>query len=1145
MSDSNASSLSGELLTRHQEQQSKSPSPAPAVTSNLPSLPKLGASSLPSLPRKSNGGVSWRDALLTPSPPPTSSSASKVRARATESLTLPDADKARQSQAVTQIQKKYGVSIEGSRSSSGSITFLIRGSQPGLGDAKRELSHKLSPRLTKTIEIPAEARPAILGAKGAALRGITDATETKINIGNSHETESSTWTMHVVPIEITGSQSGVEEAIEKVQEIVKTRVQFVKSSLKTPVPASLVPFLQAYAKSLDQVSSGKAKVSISSSGAVDVSGEPASILAVSSALDKYASDSESTFATRPASIDAQSADFLATDSVFEDTRVVLSDGKLYGPSSKLDSASKALKKLTEDLVIASLDISRAHNKSPEHAKIVAACLAKTGTLKTIEKDTGVHIKVPSGSFTYLIGSSDRNAVSKAKKALIEKVNEISPDNVAVTSGFKTSIARANAVESLKDVQKEKFVLPLIDSDQTILVYLGNDEDFAPSADEIHEVLNSVIALLKPAQELEKDSVEKSISVPASDQRYLREPLGSAKILMQKLTKTDEGLPLVTLSFNKKVIISGLSEKVSELEKAIPEIIEKSKDYQQRSNYSESFNFNPKHVKNLIGRNGANITKLREEFGVKIDVSENGQVTLKGLEPKVKKARAKIEATETRLNDEVVEKFSVPQKYHSLLIGNKGKFVRRIKEKYDVHVQFPKPSSESVNGAEEGKSPAPEGEDNDTIVLTGPSQGVKQTKKEFQDLVDYEVAHSQTEELEVPANTLNRVIGRQGSNINAIKQSTGADIEILRSTNENGQVTIKLLGEKKAIQAAAKKIQASVDEIVDTVEKKMEVDPKYHRFIVGPNNETRRSIIEKAGGQVDPWNPRMLQVPSSTSNSTTIKMLGPSKVVAAIETQIKELVEKFEAKERNKTEFEIPADQFTVLLGPGGSRKRGVEEKTGATIDISRGSGSKPCKITVKAAEQSQVDEAKSEILAIVNVGKASLEVPANLASDLFNFGMLAKQLEEKYDVKLNIGKSAFPKDSRTPPKAPANLKDKGHATEFAPFTAPADNDKKFVWSVVGKDEESCEKAIENIKERIAALESFDTIGYVWFAKPSQFSQIIGPMGVTINSIRQQSGCVIFVPKQAQKNLSPIEVLGVKEQVEKTCQILIDEVTYHA
>ena len=70
--------------------------------------------------------------------------------------------------------------------------------------------------------------------------------------------------------------------------------------------------------------------------------------------------------------------------------------------------------------------------------------------------------------------------------------------------------------------------------------------------------------------------------------------------------------------------------------------------------------------------------------------------------------------------------------------------------------------------------------------------------------------SRTKKVSVPVNAISRVIGRSGCNINAIREASGAHIEIEKQKGQ-GDRTVTIRGGMEATKQAAQLIQALVNE----------------------------------------------------------------------------------------------------------------------------------------------------------------------------------------------------------------------------------------------------------------------------------------------------------------------------------------------
>lgn len=137
-----------------------------------------------------------------------------------------------------------------------------------------------------------------------------------------------------------------------------------------------------------------------------------------------------------------------------------------------------------------------------------------------------------------------------------------------------------------------------------------------------------------------------------------------------------------------------------LQKIIADLIENS--------FSLSVPIFKQFHKNIIGKGGANIKKIREETNTKIDLptenSNSEMIVITGKKSNCEAARDRILAIQRELANIKETEVTIPAKLHNSLIGSKGCLVRSIMEDCGgVHIHFPS-----------------EGSGSDKVIIRGPS-----------------------------------------------------------------------------------------------------------------------------------------------------------------------------------------------------------------------------------------------------------------------------------------------------------------------------------------------------------------------------------------------------------------------------------------
>lgn len=196
-------------------------------------------------------------------------------------------------------------------------------------------------------------------------------------------------------------------------------------------------------------------------------------------------------------------------------------------------------------------------------------------------------------------------------------------------------------------------------------------------------------------------------------------------------------------------------------------------------------------------------------------------------------------------DETSEVLKIPQQYHSSLIGQHGKYVIRLEEKYGVKITFPRDSTEN------GESKTREHIKTDEVLLKGGKKGVAGAKSELLDAVEFEKENSQQVKFTVPTRSVARILGRAGATINDIKDRTGTQIDVDKA-NEDGSITnISVRGTKGAIAEARAAILEIAEQVAEETTDSIVIENRFHRTLIGAGGQGLKELIAKVGGPTDP------------------------------------------------------------------------------------------------------------------------------------------------------------------------------------------------------------------------------------------------------------------------------------------------------
>ena len=113
--------------------------------------------------------------------------------------------------------------------------------------------------------------------------------------------------------------------------------------------------------------------------------------------------------------------------------------------------------------------------------------------------------------------------------------------------------------------------------------------------------------------------------------------------------------------------------------------------------------------------GARVKEIRQQFGVQIQFPEKDSqsqdvIEITGYEHQVKDAKDAIMKIVEELEEQITVDVEIDHRVHSRLIGQRGKTIAKVMEKYHVDIRFPRDKSSNVitiTGLEENVEDAKE------------------------------------------------------------------------------------------------------------------------------------------------------------------------------------------------------------------------------------------------------------------------------------------------------------------------------------------------------------------------------------------------------------------------------------------------------
>lgn len=294
--------------------------------------------------------------------------------------------------------------------------------------------------------------------------------------------------------------------------------------------------------------------------------------------------------------------------------------------------------------------------------------------------------------------------------------------------------------------------------------------------------------------------------------------------------------------DQQLTLRGPSSAVEELTEKIVAFIEEVRHNELERGHVTTFDFPQKFANVLIGKRGENINKYREEFDVDIQIND-GKVEIKGPKAKADLARSKITALGRKLEDETTYVLKIRPQYHRGMIGAKGNQVNRLQERYSVRVQFPRSSQVSsderstADGASEagGSRHGRTHQAPDEVIIRGPKKGADDARDELLNLLQWTIDNSHTSTVSVAQSQLPSLIGQGGREMESVRLSTGAQIDVPGSRDAvepSGRAQIQIKGTKKQVEEAKRLLEQRAKVFDDSITKTIDVDKKYHKALIG-------------------------------------------------------------------------------------------------------------------------------------------------------------------------------------------------------------------------------------------------------------------------------------------------------------------------
>ncbi|CAL8327176.1 unnamed protein product [Lota lota] len=789
------------------------------------------------------------------------------------------------------IMQRTGAHIELSLAKDQGLSVMVTGKLDSVMKARKEIVARLQTQASATVAIPKEHHRFVIGKNGEKLQELELKTATKIAIPRHDDPSTS--------IRITGTKEGIEKARHEVLLI--SAEQDKRAVERVCLEKAFHPFIAGAHNRLVQELSQEtgARISIPPPSLpkdeIVITGEKEAVAMALSRIRAVYDDKKRKTTTISVEVKKSQHKYIVgpkgttLQEILEATGVSLE-------MPPLDSVSETIILRGEpDQLGPALTQVYAKAKSVMVVEVTAPAwlhrfiIGKKGQNigRITQQLPRVHIEFTDGEERIsLEGPTEEveQAQSQIQEIIKDLLVRMDYTEVVIEQRFHRHLIGKNGtnINRIKEQYKVSVRIPQ-DSEHSGLVRIEGDPQGVQMARR---------ELLEMVQRMENERT-KELMV---EQKYHRTIIGQKG---EKIKEVRDKFPEVVINFpdpaqkSDVVQLRGPKNEVEKcgkfLQKLIAELIENS--------FSLSVPIFKQFHKNIIGKGGANIKKIREETNTKIDLptenSNSEMIVITGRKNHCEAARERVLAIQRDLANIKEMEVAIPSKLHNSLIGSKGCLVRSIMEECGgVHIHFPS-----------------EGSGSEKVTIRGPAGEVERARRQLLQLAEEKQVNNFTAEMQARPEYHRFLIGKGGANIRRVRDRTGARI-IFPAPHDGEPERITIVGREEAVRLAQKELEALVKNLDDVVEDSMAVEPRHHRHFVCRRGQVLRELAEEYGGVA-------VSFPRTGASSRRVTLKGAKDCVDAAKRRIQEIIEDLESQV--SVEVCVLQRYHRAVMGPKGSR----------------------------------------------------------------------------------------------------------------------------------------------------------------------------------------------------------------------------------
>lgn len=586
---------------------------------------------------------------------------------------------------------------------------------------------------------------------------------------------------------------------------------------------------------------------------------------------------------------------------------------------------------------------------------------------------------------------EKSEVDKVYKQLQTIAKELIESNyqqtVPIFKEFhKHIIGKGGAtIRKIREETQTRIDLPEGDSGEERIAVTGKKANVEKAIEQLNKIQNELANI---------ETVE--VDIPVKVQSRL---LGNGRRLISDIEEECGGVHIkfpAEKSESTKVTIRGPKGDVERAQKLLTDL---AKD-KEVNLHEDTVIAKPEFHRFLIGKGGAKINKMRENFDVRVMFpretdADKETIHLLGKKEDVLKVKKELEENVKQLNETIESTIEVDPKHHRHFVMRGAAVLREIQEQNGgVAISFPKMGTDST-----------------TVHIKGSKQCVESAKARIEEIVE-DIEKQVNIQVDIPAQFHRALLANRGQRIHDLQSKHGVLIRFPdRRPGEGADEADAHSADLVTISGRDTKCEAAKAELLTMVPvtKVITVPIDMHRGLIGRGGETVRKLMQDFDVNIS--------IPKN-NESEEITVTGTTENVEEALEKIREKIAEFEAQaeDRKLRSFqlviEVPAEYHQRVIGPKGATVNALRAKHDVQISLPRGE-EKTDQITIQGYEAAaracaaEIDEMIEEIRSMFT---QEVSIDAGFHPRMIGVrGKNLKKLMEDYGVEIR-----FPRDSADP-----------------------------------------------------------------------------------------------------------------------------------